>query len=99
MSCAGTLGNWLHVLLVAPFLYWQSYNPNPTYLMYAGTVVLGIHLALILWKCGLVPALGLGPCCGQTTSSSTQEPQKESLPSQLNQATGYAWEDFQLRLG
>lgn len=98
MTCAGTLGNWFHLLLVAPFLYWMSYNPNPTYLFAAGTIVLGVHLSLILWKCGLISSELLGPCCGTGTVETPTQPGKEPMLSPLNQASGYAWEDFQLQL-
>lgn len=97
MTCAGTLGNWFHVLLVAPFLIYESYYPNPTYLFTAGMVVLLLHVALILWKCGLIP-FSLAPCCGAFSVPNAPQPQKEPMPAQLNQSTGYAFEDFQMRL-
>lgn len=86
-----TWGNWFHVLVVAPFLIYESYNPNPTLLMGVGVAVLLIHLGLVAWKCGWW-GVSSTPCCGAT---SVPKVPSESSEAFTQRTPSYAWADFQ----
>lgn len=43
-------GNFFHLFLVAPWLFWQSRNPQPQMLFGAAVLVAAVHGYLILQK-------------------------------------------------
>lgn len=86
------LGNWLHILIIAPFLFWMSINPNPILLSSAAVLVLLVHGWLLLIRGELewlIPT---------SSSPSSSPPSPSSSVDYIHQTPTYSWEDYQLRL-
>jgi hypothetical protein len=55
LSNSPVLVNWLHILVVAPFLLYIAYNPQMAYLLkYVAVIVALYHGYLVYKKSGLV---------------------------------------------
>jgi hypothetical protein len=92
-----TWGNWFHLLVVAPFLLYEAYNPNKTVLMVAAGIVALVHGGLLLWKmfCGSDVHPETIQCCGRGSTKSPNQDQRESLVEVRRHFPYYAFEDYQ----